>query len=179
MITNKEEALAAEAQNGAALPFVLRRDRDVAISGVSQNRALQFASPELQADRDFVLAAVAQNWRALRYVSAALKGPSEFIGAAAEASPCAIRHASIAQKDKYRQIKSEATEMAVVITDVLRKKLPGFDVFFGVAFIKNIVGLVVHHTGFGFNASMGSIKPTFRNKLMNKIPSKLFQGNLV
>jgi hypothetical protein len=34
-----------------------------------------------------------------------------------------------------------------VITNVLRKKLPGFDAFFGAAFIKDIVRVAVHQNG--------------------------------
>jgi len=53
----------------------LRADRDVVLASVARiGRAVQHASPKLRADRDVVLAAVARNGHALQFASPKLRG---------------------------------------------------------------------------------------------------------
>ena len=61
----------------------LQADREVVMAAVINNpHALKFASPELHADREFILAAVTNNGEALKYASPELKYDRE-VGLAA------------------------------------------------------------------------------------------------
>ena len=68
---------AVQQQEGIPLFFAseeLQADREVVLAAVQQNgRALKYASEELQADREVVLAAVQQNGEALTYASRELQ----------------------------------------------------------------------------------------------------------
>ena len=120
--------LVAVAQDGRALQFAsaaLQADRDVVLAAVAQNgNALQYASAALkvdpgvvfiamqngyrlvlrnassalQADRDVVLAAVAQAGSELEYASAALKADRDVVLAAVAQSGGALDCASVALK---------------------------------------------------------------------------------
>ena len=56
-------------------------------------------SDELKPDREFILAAVAQDGDALKHASAELKANWEVVLAAARQNPVALRHASAALRD--------------------------------------------------------------------------------
>ncbi len=79
IIFNKdpEFVLAAVSQNGLALQYAseeLQGDRNIVLAAVSQDGlALLFASEELQGDRNIVLAAVNQNGIALEYAKFGLR----------------------------------------------------------------------------------------------------------
>jgi hypothetical protein len=61
---------------------------------VKQNGdALEFASDELQGDREVVLAAVKQNGDALKYASQQLRGDREVVKAAVEENADALTYA--------------------------------------------------------------------------------------
>ncbi len=88
-----------------------------------------------------------------------LKDNAEVVAAAVAAFPSALQHALPAKQAEYRDMKREATEMAVAIAIVIREKVPGVGEDLGVKFIKDLVGLVVNHRGFGLDASTSSIYP--------------------
>mgnify|MGYP006249152613 CR=1 FL=1 len=56
--------------------------------------ALEYASAELQGDREIVMEAVKQNGRALQYASAELKGDREIVMEAVAQDPKALQYAS-------------------------------------------------------------------------------------
>ena len=56
-------------------------------------------SDELKADREFILAAVAQDGDTLKHASAELKADREVVLAAARQNPGALRHATAALRD--------------------------------------------------------------------------------
>ena len=98
ILTRKETALAAVAQDGRALRFAsaeLRADKEVVLVAVAQNgRALQVASAGLRGDKEVVLVAVAQNGRALEYASDGLRGDKEVVLAAVAQTGWALFAAS-------------------------------------------------------------------------------------
>ena len=70
---------------GEGMPGLQQRQRyldRVAQDGGAVLRALRHAAPELQGDREIVLAAVAQNSTALGYAAAELRGDREIMLAA-------------------------------------------------------------------------------------------------
>jgi len=74
----------------------LRADRDFVLAAVQQSRfALCYASAELQADRKVVLAAVQQGGAALRYASAELRADREVVLAAVQQYGLALQLASV------------------------------------------------------------------------------------
>eukprot|EP01045_Picozoa_sp_COSAG04_P026657 COSAG04_NODE_3744_length_2564_cov_1.880325_2_plen_634_part_01 len=67
-------------------PGALKADKEVVLAAVAQNgSALKHASEALKADKEFVLAAVAQHRSALQHASEALKADKEFMLAAVAA----------------------------------------------------------------------------------------------
>jgi hypothetical protein len=73
----------------------LKADREVVLASVAQKgRALRHASAELQADREVVLVAVAQEGEALRHAPAELQADREVVVAAVAQSGDALRYAS-------------------------------------------------------------------------------------
>ena len=92
LITNDEDklfnTLFCVVKDGWALEFAseeLQGDREVVLAAVRQNGlALQHASAELKMDRELVLAAVKRYGCALEYASEALRGDPGIIAAAAQ-----------------------------------------------------------------------------------------------
>ena len=86
ILTRKEVALAAVAQEGWALRFAsagLTGDKEVVLAAVAQNGyALEFASEGLKANKEVVLAAVHENGYALEFASEGLKADKEVVLAA-------------------------------------------------------------------------------------------------
>jgi serine/threonine protein kinase len=86
-------------QVGGVLQFAsaeLKADREVVLAAVGQDgRALLYTSAELQGDRDFVLAAVWQTGEALQHASAELKADREVVMAAVVQVGGALRHAAV------------------------------------------------------------------------------------
>ena len=85
---------AAKQRNADA---ALKADKDVVLAAVAQDGlALEYASAALQADRDVVLAAVAQSGWGLQYASAALKADRDVVLAAVTQEGYALAYASAA-----------------------------------------------------------------------------------
>ena len=87
------------AQDGFDLEFAseeLRADRQVVLAAVKQfGNALEYASKELRADREIVLAAVKRNGWALRFASKELRADRQFVLAAVKAGGDALQFASV------------------------------------------------------------------------------------
>ena len=71
-------------------------------------RALKNVSPELQADREVVLAAVQQNGRALEYASTELKADREVVLAAVQQRGLVLKYASPELRDHVVQQRDHA-----------------------------------------------------------------------
>ena len=84
-------------QDGDALEYAsvdLQADREVVLAAVQQRGyALEYASAELKADREFVLAAVQWNGYALQDASAELQADREVVLAAVRQDGLALQHA--------------------------------------------------------------------------------------
>ena len=78
----------------------LKADREFILAAVAQDGdTLKHASAELKADREFILAAVTQDGDALGHASDELKADREVVFAAARQNPGALRHALAALRD--------------------------------------------------------------------------------
>eukprot|EP01049_Picozoa_sp_SAG25_P005687 SAG25_NODE_396_length_8539_cov_5.889336_3_plen_1378_part_01 len=74
-------------------------DRELVLAAVAQDGgALRYASAELQADREFMLTAVAQNGYALEYASAELRADREVVLAAVAQNGEALQYATSEQR---------------------------------------------------------------------------------
>ena len=100
-ITNKEDALRVVIEDGWRLVECspeLQADREVVLAALSNNRvdgfALKYASEGLRHDREVVLTAVRQSGYALQYASAELKADREFILEAVSNNSYALKYAS-------------------------------------------------------------------------------------
>ena len=94
------------AQDGFDLEFAseeLRAERQVVLAAVKQfGNALEYASKELRADREIVLAAVKRNGWALRFASKELRADRQFVLAAVKAGGDALQFASVELRaDRY------------------------------------------------------------------------------
>ena len=69
-------------------------------------------SDELKADREFILAAVAQVGDALKHASAELKADREVVLAAARQNPDALRYATAALRDGLRVLALQRLALA-------------------------------------------------------------------
>mmetsp|Transcript_23192 Transcript_23192/g.64809 ORF Transcript_23192/g.64809 Transcript_23192/m.64809 type:complete len:423 (-) Transcript_23192:54-1322(-) len=77
-----------------SVPEELLADRDFVMAALKQNwRALRYASDKFRQDRDVVLAAVAQDAHALRYASAGLRQDHDMVLAAARRKASALSFA--------------------------------------------------------------------------------------
>ena len=104
--SEKEEAL-KQLKNAPAesvhrilmeLPSKLQMNKDVVLAAVSRKgnaRALAYAWPALQKDKEVVLAAVAQNPRSLQFASPALRADREVVLAAVSSSPLLVDLAAL------------------------------------------------------------------------------------
>jgi hypothetical protein len=73
----------------------LQADKEVVLAAVAQNgRALKHAAPALQADKEFMLAAVAQNSDALKHAAPALQADKEVVLAAVARNSDALKLAA-------------------------------------------------------------------------------------
>lgn len=92
-----DEDLAVLAESN---PQIVRADplgasRATMLAAVHYNGlALQYASPELCADREMATLAVSQNWRALKFASDSLRGSKPLVKKALRQSGLALQHAS-------------------------------------------------------------------------------------
>ncbi len=74
---------------------LINADKDAVLAAVAQNgKALQYASEDLKADKDAVLAAVAQNGKALRFASENIRADKDVVLAAVAQNGEALRFAS-------------------------------------------------------------------------------------
>jgi len=91
-------------QNGVALRYAsdeLQADHEVVLAAVTKNGcALQHASRELKADREMVLVAVTQSGSALQYASNELKADRDFVLAAVTKDGWALEYALEFQADR-------------------------------------------------------------------------------
>jgi hypothetical protein len=98
ILTRKETALAAVAENGWALQHAsagLRGDKEVVMGAVAQDGwALRYASAPLRGDREVVMVAVVRNGLALFFASDELRGNKEVVMAAVAQDALALRYAS-------------------------------------------------------------------------------------
>jgi hypothetical protein len=98
ILTRKETALAAVAQNGRALEFAsagLRADKEVVMAAVARNGlALRYASAPLRGDKEVVMGAVAQDGWALFFASDELRGDKEVVMGAVAQDGLVLRYAS-------------------------------------------------------------------------------------
>ena len=104
---NKEVVLAAVSQNGNAFQFAseeLRADKDVVLASIAANPlsgVLEFASNELRADKEVVLAAINQHGNNFRHASPELQADKEVVLAAVSYFGYALQDVSSAfQNDK-------------------------------------------------------------------------------
>ena len=85
-------------QNGKSLQYAsteLQGDREIVLAAVEQDgSALQYASSQLRGDREIVLAAVKQDGSTLQYASTELQGDHEIVLAAVEQDGSALQYAS-------------------------------------------------------------------------------------
>ena len=90
--------MAAVRSSGCALRFAseeLRADHEIVLAAVkSYGYALEYASEDLRADREIVLAARRSWGRALEYASEDLRADREIVLAAVKSSGCALEDAS-------------------------------------------------------------------------------------
>ena len=95
---HRDEALEAIKEDGRFLEYAspeLRADRNVVLAAVRQaGLAIAYASPVLQADREVVLAAVRQNGMALRYASKEQRADCEVVLEAGRQNGKALQFAS-------------------------------------------------------------------------------------
>lgn len=95
---NKELMLRAVRRNGSALshaPETLRSDIEVVRAAVERDpHALQFASPEVRADRSVVLPVVSRTGSALKFAAASLRSDREVVRAAVQQDGEALKYAA-------------------------------------------------------------------------------------
>ena len=101
--TNKTDTMLAVEKNGCALEYAsadLRADREVVMAAVSYyGWALEYASEELRKDRDIVMAAAEKDACALMFASLALRADKSVVLEAMIQDIESVRYAKLSPKD--------------------------------------------------------------------------------